>query len=250
VSAGTGAGGPVPAGGADPSPARGQARGARPAVGVFALQGDVAEHVRVLTALGAQVSPVRAAADLAGLDGLVIPGGESSVMDKLSRLLGLAPTIQQAIAGGLPVYGTCAGMIMLADRIENPIAGQQSFGGLDITVQRNAFGSQVESFETQLEVPEVSPALVPAVFIRAPAVLAAGPEVRVLTSVPAERLDAGAWVDADLAWGAGMASSGDVPVAVRQGNLLATSFHPEVTGDWSFHRYFLEIVGQAAAPRP
>ncbi|QCU77091.1 pyridoxal 5'-phosphate synthase glutaminase subunit PdxT [Citricoccus sp. SGAir0253] len=209
--------------------------GAAPAVGVFALQGDVREHVRVLTELGARVSPVRSAGDLAGLDGLVIPGGESSVMDKLSRLLGLAPAVRDAIDGGLPVYGTCAGMIMLADRIANPITGQQSLGGLDVTVQRNAFGSQVDSFETDLEVPAVSAEPVQAVFIRAPAVLAAGPEVEVLASVPAERLEAGVPRE-------GLGA--EVPVAVRQGNLLATSFHPEVTGDWSFHRYFLgELVG-------
>ncbi|NUL44474.1 pyridoxal 5'-phosphate synthase glutaminase subunit PdxT [Cellulosimicrobium funkei] len=199
-------------------------------VGVFALQGDVAEHVRVLTALGARVRLVRSAADLAGLDGLVIPGGESSVMDKLARLLGVDPATRQAIGEGLPVYGTCAGMIMLAESIANPIAGQQSFGGLDITVQRNAFGSQVESFETALEVPEVSADPVHAVFIRAPAVLHAGPDVNVLASVPVSCLEG----SEDTA--------GDVPVAVRQGRLLATSFHPEVTGDWSFHRYFLEHV--------
>lgn len=204
-----------------------------PSIGVFALQGDVREHVRVLTALGARTSPVRAAGDLAGLDGLVIPGGESSVMDKLSRLLGLAPAVRAAIEGGLPVYGTCAGMIMLADRIANPITGQQSLGGLDITVQRNAFGSQVDSFESRLEVPEVSADPVDAVFIRAPAVLEAGPAVQVLASVPAERLESGP--DCGLV-------TGPVPVAVRQGNLLATSFHPEVTGDWSFHRYFLDQV--------
>ena len=156
-------------------------------VGVFALQGDVAEHVRVLTALGARVRTVRSAGDLAELDGMVIPGGESSVMDKLSRLLGLAPAVRQSIADGLPVYGTCAGMIMLAERIANPITGQQSFGGLDITVQRNAFGSQVESFETALEVPAVSGDPVHAVFIRAPAVLQAGPDVQVLASVPAHK---------------------------------------------------------------
>ncbi|REE04900.1 pyridoxal 5'-phosphate synthase glutaminase subunit PdxT [Citricoccus nitrophenolicus] len=199
-------------------------------VGVFALQGDVAEHVRVLTALGASVRPVRSAADLTGLDGLVIPGGESSVMDKLSRLLGVAPAIRQAIGEGLPVYGTCAGMIMLAESIANPIAGQQSFGGLNITVQRNAFGSQVESFETALEVPEVSGDPVHAVFIRAPAVLRAETDVQVLASVPASCLENPE------------NPAGDIPVAVRQGRLLATSFHPEVTGDWSFHRYFLEHV--------
>ncbi|NUL45477.1 pyridoxal 5'-phosphate synthase glutaminase subunit PdxT [Cellulosimicrobium funkei] len=196
---------------------------------MFALQGDVAEHERVLTALGARVAPVRAAADLAGLDGLVIPGGESSVMDKLSRLLGVAPAVREAIGGGLPVYGTCAGMIMLADSIANPITGQQSLGGLDITVQRNAFGGQVDSFETSLEAPAVSAEPVHAVFIRAPAVLRAGGDVQVLASVPASRLESGR-----------PAEAGPVPVAVRQGSLLATSFHPEVTGDWSFHRYFLD----------
>ncbi|WP_413542716.1 pyridoxal 5'-phosphate synthase glutaminase subunit PdxT [Citricoccus nitrophenolicus] len=207
-----------------------------PLVGVFALQGDVAEHAHVLAALGARVVPVRAAADLTGLDGLVIPGGESSVMDKLSRLLGVAPAVREGIAEGLPVYGTCAGMIMLAETIANPIGGQQSFGGLDITVQRNAFGGQVESFETSLEVPEVSGEPVPAVFIRAPAVLRAGGDVQVLASVPAHRLESGTPED-----------SGPVPVAVRQGNLLATSFHPEVTGDWSFHRYFLERMVRPTA---
>jgi pyridoxal 5'-phosphate synthase pdxT subunit len=208
---------------------RGAGRG--PVVGVFALQGDVREHVRVLTALDARTSLVRAAGDLVGLDGLVIPGGESSVMDKLSRLLGLAPAVRAAIEHGLPVFGTCAGMIMLADRIANPITGQQSLGGLDVTVQRNAFGSQVESFETRLAAPAVSADPVHAVFIRAPAVLQSGPDVDVLASVPSERLEAGH--DCGLV-------TGEVPVAVRQGNLLATSFHPEVTGDWSFHRYFLE----------
>jgi 5'-phosphate synthase pdxT subunit len=205
----------------------------RPTIGVFALQGDVREHERVLAALGARTTLVRAAGDLAGLDGLVIPGGESSVMDKLSRLLGLAPAVRAAIDDGLPVYGTCAGMIMLADRIANPITGQQSLGGLDITVQRNAFGSQVDSFETRLSVPAVSEDPVHAVFIRAPAVLQAGPGVDVLASVPAERLESG--VDCGLV-------PGSVPVAVRQGNLLATSFHPEVTGDWTFHRYFLGMI--------
>ncbi|MDI3330233.1 MAG: pyridoxal 5'-phosphate synthase glutaminase subunit PdxT [Micrococcus sp.] len=213
------------------------AEAAGPAIGVFALQGDVREHLRVLAALGARTSAVRAAPDLAGLDGLVIPGGESSVMDKLSRLLGLAPAVRAAIDDGLPVYGTCAGMIMLADRIANPITGQQSLGGLDITVQRNAFGSQVDSFETRLAVPAVSADPVHAVFIRAPAVLQSGPGVEVLASVPAERLESGH--DCGLA-------TGFVPVAVRQGNLLATSFHPEVTGDWSFHRYFLDRVVRRA----
>ncbi|MGM7666637.1 pyridoxal 5'-phosphate synthase glutaminase subunit PdxT [Microbacterium sp. A93] len=237
-------------------------RPAGPLVGVFALQGDVAEHELVLTALGARVRMVRSAADLAGLDGLVLPGGESSVMDKLSRLLGVAPAIRQAIAAGLPVYGTCAGMIMLADQIANPIGGQHGFGGLDITVQRNAFGAQVDSFETWLEVPEVSGEPVHAVFIRAPAVLRAGGDVHVLASVPASCLespdlespelraaltgpDAGPEAALDVGPDVGPEAApdgGGLPVAVRQGHLLATSFHPEVTGDWSFHRYFLESL--------
>lgn len=208
-----------------------------PVVGVLALQGDVREHVHVLTELGAQVRQVRTAADVAGLDGLVIPGGESSVMDKLTRLLGVAPALQEAVADGLPVYGTCAGMIMLAERIANPSPAQRSLGGLDVTVARNAFGSQVASFEVELKVPAVSDTPVHAVFIRAPAVLEAGHGVQVLASVPVRRLE-----DAALVEGRALPEPGQsqVPVAVRQGNLLATSFHPEVTGDWSFHRWFLD----------
>ena len=209
-------------------------------VGILALQGDVREHAHVLTALGAAVREVRTAGDLAELDGLVIPGGESSVMDRLARLLGVAPALQEAVGGGLPVYGTCAGMIMLADRIANPIRGQQSLGGLDVTVSRNAFGSQVRSFETELAVPGVSADPVHAVFIRAPAVVQTGPGVEVLASVPAERLED----RSILPDGGSLASDGQVPVAVRQGSVLATSFHPEVTGDWSFHRWFLDELVQ------
>lgn len=205
-------------------------------VGILALQGDVREHAQVLTALGARVREVRAAADLDGLDGLVLPGGESSVIEKLARMLGVAAAVQAAVRGGLPVYGTCAGMILLADRIANPITGQGSFGGLDVTVARNAFGSQVRSFETELSVPQVTADPVHAVFIRAPAVLRVGEGVQVLASVPAARLEDPSL----LPDGGSLASSGQVPVAVRQGSLLATSFHPEVTGDWSFHRWFLE----------
>ena len=176
----------------------------------------------------------------------MIPGGESSVMDKLTRLLGLAPALQEAVRGGLPVYGTCAGMIMLAERIANPIAGQHSLGGLDVTVARNAFGSQVHSFETELAVPMVSADPVHAVFIRAPAVVEVGQGVEVLSSVPTARLED----PSILPDGGSLASSGQVPVAVRQGSVLATSFHPEVTGDWSFHRYFLEqLVLPGRGPR-
>lgn len=188
---------------------------ASPTVGVFALQGDVREHVHVLEALDARTRPVRRPADLQGLDGIVFPGGESSVMDRLARIMGLKEPLAEAIRGGLPAYGTCAGMILLARQIENPAPGQGSLGVLDVTVRRNAFGAQVDSFEEDLSVPAVSADPVHAVFIRAPAVLEAGDDVEVLAAVR------------------------DQPVAVRAGHVLATSFHPEVTGDWSFHRAFL-----------
>lgn len=191
----------------------------RPHVGVLALQGDVREHARVLTGLGAEVSLVRRPVELAAVDGLVIPGGESSVIDKLSRAFGMREPVRDAIAAGMPMYGTCAGMILLADRIVDGIQGQQTFGGLDVTVRRNAFGSQVDSFETDLAVPVLGEPPVHAVFIRAPLVEQTGPEV--------ERI--------------AMLDDGRV-VAVRQGPLLATAFHPEVTGEHRFHRLFLESV--------
>lgn len=204
-------------------------------MGVFALQGDVREHAHVLEALGARTRPVRRAADLAGLDGIVIPGGESSVMDRLARIMGLKDPLADAIRGGLPVYGTCAGMILLSCEIQNPAPDQGSLGVLDVTVRRNAFGAQVDSFEADLDVPAVTVDPVHAVFIRAPAVLEAGDGVEVLASVPASRLSA---APADL----GLDGDAAVPVAVRQGAVLATSFHPEVTGDWSFHREFLRSL--------
>ena len=191
----------------------------RPHVGVLALQGDVREHARVLTGLGAEVSLVRRPVELAAVDGLVIPGGESSVIDKLSRAFGMREPVRDAIAAGMPMYGTCAWMILLADRIVDGIQGQQTFGGLDVTVRRNAFGSQVDSFETDLAVPVLGEPPVHAVFIRAPLVEQTGPEV--------ERI--------------AMLDDGRV-VAVRQGPLLATAFHPEVTGEHRFHRLFLESV--------
>jgi 5'-phosphate synthase pdxT subunit len=154
--------------------------------------------------------------------GLVIPGGESSVMDKLSRMFGLADPLKEAIGSGLPVYGTCAGLIMLADRVLDAIGGQQSLGGLDISVRRNAFGSQLDSFETDLAVAVLGEDPVHAVFIRAPVVEEVGRAV-----VPLATL-----------------SDGRV-VAVEQGNLLGTSFHPEMTGDTRFHQYFLDRVRAA-----
>lgn len=188
-----------------------------PRIGILALQGDVREHARALRTLGAEPVPVRRPDELTTLDGLVLPGGESSVIDKLSRAFGLQEPIRAAIREGLPVYGTCAGMILLADRITDGIAGQETFGGLDITVQRNAFGSQSESFETDLPVAAVGAPDMRAIFIRAPLVVHSGADVEVLA-----RLDDGR------------------VVAVRQGSRIGTSFHPEVAGDLRMHALFLE----------
>lgn len=190
-----------------------------PRVGVLALQGDVREHVRVLTDLGAEVTTVRRPAELAAIDGLVLPGGESSVIDKLSRAFGMREPVREAIATGMPVYGTCAGLILLADRITDGIVGQQTFGGLDVTVRRNAFGSQVDSFEVDLDVPALGEPPVHAAFIRAPLVEEAGDGVERLALLDDGRV-----------------------VAVRQGSLLGTSFHPEVTGEHRFHALFLDMV--------
>ncbi|MFT2816169.1 pyridoxal 5'-phosphate synthase glutaminase subunit PdxT [Leifsonia sp. A12D58] len=191
-------------------------------VGVLALQGDFREHAQVLRSLGAEVEFVRRPEELARVSGLVIPGGESSVMDKLSRTFGLAEPLKAAIRGGLPVYGTCAGLIMLADTVIDGIAGQQSLGGLDIAVRRNAFGSQTASFETDLDIPAVGEEPVHAVFIRAPIVETVGPAATALASVADGRC-----------------------VAVEQGNLLGTSFHPEITGEYRIHEYFLTKVATA-----
>lgn len=193
-----------------------------PRVGVLALQGDVREHVRMLDGLGARVSLVRQPADLEAVDGLVLPGGESSVIDKLARAFGMQQPIRTAIDRGLPVFGTCAGLILLADRVEGAISGQETFGGLDATVRRNAFGGQNESFETALAV-EGFRGSVPASFIRAPLITEVGPAVRVLARLP----DGGI-------------------VAVEQRRLLATAFHPEVSGERRFHERFLARVREAS----
>ncbi|MET4157965.1 pyridoxal 5'-phosphate synthase glutaminase subunit PdxT [Agromyces sp. PvR057] len=197
----------------------GDAASAGPRVGVLALQGDFREHARVLAGLGARVSLVRRPDELEAIDGLVIPGGESSVMDKLSRIFGLQQPLRAAIAAGLPVYGTCAGLIMLADTVLDAIAGQESLGGLDVEVRRNAFGSQNQSFETVLDVPALGGDPVHAVFIRGPVVESVGPGATQLASLADGRV-----------------------VAVEQGNLLGTSFHPEITGEHRFHEYFLGKV--------
>ena len=175
---------------------------------------------------GARTRTVRRPAELADLDGLVVPGGESTTIDRLSRLFGLHEPLRARIAGGLPVFGSCAGMIQLADRILDGHAEQRTFGGIDMTVRRNAFGRQVDSFEADLQVEGLDDAARPfrAVFIRAPRVEEHGPDVHVLARVE------------------------DAVVAVRQGNLLATSFHPEVTDDHRVHELFVRMCAAARVP--
>ena len=187
-------------------------------IGVLAVQGDVREHVRVLTELGAHSYGIRRPMELANLDGLVIPGGESTTMDKLVRAFDLYDPLRALIAEGLPVYGSCAGMIMLADRILDAPPGQETVGGLDVTVRWNAFGLQVDSFVSDIAFEGLAGGDVHAVFIRAPWVEEAGDGVEVLAR-----------------------AAGRI-VAVRQGPLLATSFHPEVTGDTRVHELFVDII--------
>ncbi|MEN0024679.1 MAG: pyridoxal 5'-phosphate synthase glutaminase subunit PdxT [Microbacterium sp.] len=190
-----------------------------PRVGVLALQGDVREHAALLAELGAEVTLVRRPGELAQVDGLVIPGGESTVIDKLSRLFGMQAPIRDAIRDGMPVLGTCAGLILLADRLVDAIEGQESFGGLDVTVRRNAFGRQVESFEARLTVAALGGDPVRAAFIRGPVVESVGPAASVLAALDDGRV-----------------------VAVEQGALLGLSFHPEITGETRFHERFLDTV--------
>ncbi|MCS7281788.1 MAG: pyridoxal 5'-phosphate synthase glutaminase subunit PdxT [Anaerolineae bacterium] len=187
-------------------------------IGVLALQGAFLEHEAMLRRLGVQTRQVRLPRDLEGLDGLIIPGGESTSIGYLAERRGLLEPLREFALSGRPVWGTCAGMILLAREIVDGIPGQPVLGLMDITVRRNAFGRQVNSFETDLEVPTLGDPPFPAVFIRAPVIERVGPEVEVLA-----RLEEGS------------------PVAVRQGNLLATAFHPELTTDARFHRYFLGL---------
>lgn len=197
-----------------------------PLIGVFALQGDVREHMRMLEITGARAIAVRRPTELADLDGIVLPGGESTTMYKLARTFELFEPLRDAIRGGLPAFGTCAGMIMLADHIEGGIAGQETIGGLDVVVRRNAFGRQVASFEADVEVDikqHSEPFSFHAMFIRAPWVEKIGQDVEVVARV----------------------ASGDAVgriVAVRQANILATSFHPEITGDHRMHELFVGLV--------
>ena len=199
-----------------------------PTIGVLALQGDVREHLTALRSQGAVAVTVRRPEELAAVDGLVVPGGESTTMANLAQRFGLLQPLRDAVRGGLPTYGSCAGMIMLADTVLDAPAGQQTIGGLDVTVRRNAFGRQVDSFETEVEIAGVAGGPVHAVFIRAPWVEEAGPDVEVLGRV------------------VGGPADGKV-VAVRQGSLVATSFHPELTGDPRVHAMFVELVRAARA---
>ncbi|WP_229741665.1 pyridoxal 5'-phosphate synthase glutaminase subunit PdxT [Pseudoclavibacter endophyticus] len=191
---------------------------------MLALQGDVREHVAALRSLGAEVVLVRTPHDLGTVDGLVLPGGESTTIDKLSRIFGLREPIRDRVADGMPVLGTCAGLILLADRIVDGLPDQQTFGGLDVTVQRNAFGSQRDSFEIDLDMPLVCDDPVHAVFIRGPLVTEVGPSATVLGALPDGRV-----------------------VAIEQDNLIGIAFHPEVAGETRLHRHFLARVAAGDA---
>jgi len=191
-------------------------------VGVLALQGDVREHFAALIACGVYPTTIRRPEELALVDALVIPGGESTTISHLAKIFDLFDPIVWRIKAGMPVYGSCAGMILLADQILDATDGQESFGGLNITVRRNAFGRQVDSFESDIAFADGSNEAIRAVFIRAPWVERVGSGVEVLAEV------------------------GSHPVAVRSSTILATSFHPELTADHRIHRYFIEEVARAA----
>ena len=191
-------------------------------VGVLALQGDVREHLSSLISCGVDAFGVRRAEEIEGIDALVLPGGESTTIAQLSEVFGVYDLIKLRIAQGMPVYGSCAGMILLAEEILDAKQGQKSFGGLAITVRRNAFGRQVDSFESDIAFADGSEQLIRAVFIRAPWVEKVSKSVQVLASVDSH------------------------PVAVRSATALATSFHPELTGDNRIHRYFIEQVARPA----
>ncbi|MFE3052044.1 pyridoxal 5'-phosphate synthase glutaminase subunit PdxT [Nocardia sp. NPDC059239] len=197
--------------------------GVKPTIGVLALQGDVREHLHALEACGADVVPVRRESELAAVDGLVLPGGESTTISKLLEVFDLLEPVRQRLRDGLPAYGSCAGMILLASEVLDTRPDMQPLHGIDMTVRRNAFGRQVDSFEADLDFVGLDDGPVRAVFIRAPWVERAGDGVEVLARVPAGP------------------AAGRI-VAVRQGNVMATSFHPEVTGDLRVHKLFVDTV--------
>ena len=194
-----------------------------PTIGVLSIQGDVREHLHALDRCGATAVTVGSVEALGGVDGLVIPGGESTTMSKLALADGLMEPLRKARSGGMPMFGSCAGMIMLADRVEDARADQETVGGIDMTVRRNAFGRQVDSFEVDIDFPALGPPAFPAVFIRAPWVESVDPSVEVLATVP-------------------RGGHESTIVAVRQGSLMATAFHPELTGDARIHELFVEMV--------
>ena len=210
--------------------------GVVPVIGVLGLQGDVREHLAAVTACGGvRAVPVRRPSELAAVDALVIPGGESTTISRLLETFELLDPLRRRIAAGMPAYGSCAGMILLADDVLDGRPDQQQLGGLDVVVRRNAFGRQVDSFETDLRFQGLADP-VRAVFIRAPWVESVGPGVEVLATVPRLTLT-----------GADAGAAAGRPVAVRQGSVLATAFHPELTGDLRVHRMFCEMVKQTAA---
>jgi 5'-phosphate synthase pdxT subunit len=198
-----------------------------PLIGVLAIQGAVREHITLLEAAGAQAMPIRHAADIPKVSGIVLPGGESTTISKLAVIDGLMDPLREAAGADVPMYGSCAGMILLADRILDGRPDQQTIGGIDMTVRRNAFGRQVDSFEGEIDLQGFEGGAFPGIFIRAPWVEEIGPGVEVLG-----RVESGA-------------AEGRI-VAVRDGNLIATSFHPELTGDTRVHQYFVEMVRRAA----
>jgi len=199
-----------------------------PRVGVLAIQGDVREHINHLTDVGANAVAVRSLSDLTDLQGLVIPGGESTTMSILAKKNDLFGRLRE-LSKMIPMYGSCAGLIMLADNILDGREDQETIGGLDIVAARNAFGRQVDSFEIDLSMPDLGKTPFRGVFIRAPLVVSIGESVQVLASIPKSTF----------------ADDNDRIVAVRQGNLIATSFHPEIVSDLRIHQYFLEMVRAA-----
>ncbi|MCE0767519.1 pyridoxal 5'-phosphate synthase glutaminase subunit PdxT [Pseudonocardia kujensis] len=208
--------------------------GAVPTIGVLALQGDVREHAAALEATGAKAVPVRRPAELTAVDGLVIPGGESTTMSRLLEVFELLDPLRDRIADGMPAYGSCAGMILLAGEVLDGRPDQKQLGGLDVVVRRNAFGRQVDSFETDLAFTGVEGGPVRAVFIRAPWVEKTGDDVEVLAAVPPV-----------TSTGEDPGAAAGRPVAVRQGAVIATAFHPELTGDGRVHALFADIVRQS-----
>jgi 5'-phosphate synthase pdxT subunit len=202
-------------------------------VGVLALQGDVREHLAVLASCGVRAVPVRRPTELDSVDALVLPGGESTTMSRLLETFELLEPVRKRLADGMPAYGSCAGMILLAREVLDGRPDQRQLGGLDVVVRRNAFGRQVDSFEGDLELAGVAGGPVRAVFIRAPWVESAGPDVEVLATVPHQP--------------EAKAAEGRI-VAVRQGMVLATAFHPELTGDGRVHRLFCDLVRGVERP--